>query len=82
MRARFSPERQYLLESAKGLVQFVQCGFPVEYYKWHSIKELKAMFEEIPVYTNNIKPKKITSISMLTEAYPGRIEKRRYGAAH
>ena len=82
MRARFSPERQYLLESARGLVQFVQHGFPVEYYEWHSIKELKAMLEEIPIYTDDIKPKKITSISMLAEAYPNRVEKRRYGAAH
>ena len=60
----------------------MQHGFPVEYYKWHSIKELKAMLEEIPIYTNDIMPKKITSISMLMEAYPNRVEKRRYGAAH
>jgi hypothetical protein len=40
------------------------------------------MLEEIPIYTNDIKPKKIISISMLMEAYPNRVEKRRYGAAH
>jgi len=40
------------------------------------------MLEEIPIYTDDIKPKKITSISMLAEAYPNRVEKRRYGAAH
>jgi len=43
MRARFSPEREYLLESARGLVSFVQKGFPVEYYSWHNINEIKEL---------------------------------------
>lgn len=82
MRARFSPERQYLLESARGLVQFVQHGFPVEYYEWHSIKELKQLLIDEPIYTSDLDPKKITSPTALLAAYPNRVEKRRYGAAH
>lgn len=82
MRARFSPERQYLLESARGLVQFVQHGFPIEYYKWHSIKELKQLLVDEPIYTSDLDPKKITTPAALLAAYPDRVEKRRYGAAH
>ena len=82
MRARFSPERQYLLESARGLVSFVQCGFPVEYYEWHNTKELKELLKDKPIYTSDIEPKKITTAAALAAAYPDRIEKRRYGAAH
>lgn len=82
MRARFSPERQYLLESARGLVQFVQHGFPIEYYKWHSIKELKQLLIDEPIYTSDLDPKKITTPTALLAAYPNRVEKRRYGTAH
>lgn len=82
MRARFSPERQYLLESARGLVQFVQHGFPIEYYKWHSIKELKQLLIDEPIYTSDLDPKKITTPVALLAAYPNRVEKRRYGTAH
>ena len=82
MRARFSPERQYLLESARGLVSFVQKGFPVEYYEWHTVKELKELLNEKPLYTAEVEPKRITTAVALTKAYPDRVEKRRYGAAH
>ena len=82
MRARFSPERQYLLESARGLVSFVQKGFPIEYYEWHNIKEIKELLKEKPIYTAEVEPKKITTAAALAAAYPNRVEKRRYGAAH
>lgn len=82
MRARFSPEREYLLESARGLVSFVQKGFPVEYYEWHNINEIKELLKQYPIYTSDIEPKKITTAAALIRNYPERVEKRRYGKAH
>jgi len=82
MRARFSPERQYLLESARGLVSFVQHGFPAEYYEWHNVKEVKDLLTEKPIYTCDVEPKRITTATALAAAYPDRVEKRRYGKAH
>lgn len=82
LRARFSPERQYLLESARGLVSFVQHGFPVIYYEWHTINEMKELLDKYPLYTTDVTPKRIKTLAALTAAYPDRIEKRRYGAAH
>lgn len=82
LRARFSPERQYLLESARGLVSFVQHGFPAIYYEWHTINEMKELLDKYPLYTTDVTPKRIKTLAALTAAYPDRIEKRRYGAAH
>ena len=82
MRARFSPEREYLLESARGLVSFVQKGFPVEYYQWHNINEIKELLRQYPIYTDEMEPKKITTANALLKNYPSRVEKRRYGKAH
>ena len=82
MRARFSPEREYLLESARGLVSFIQKGFPAEYYEWHNINEIKELLREYPIYTNEMEPKKITTANALLKNYPERVEKRRYGKAH
>ena len=82
MRARFSPERQYLLESARGLVQFVQNGFPVAYKEWHTKEELKELLETTPIYTDEIQPRKITTVAALIKQYEDKFEKRRYGSAH
>lgn len=82
MRARFSPERQYLLESARGLVQFVQNGFPVAYKEWHTKEELKELLETTPIYTDDIQPRKITTVAALIKQYEDKFEKRRYGSAH
>lgn len=82
LRARFSPERQYLLESARGLVSFVQHGFPAIYGEWHTIDEMKELLDKYPLYTTDVTPKRIKTLAALTAAYPDRIEKRRYGAAH
>lgn len=60
----------------------MQKGFPVEYYEWHSIKEIKELLKEKPIYTADVEPKKITTAAALAAAYPDKVEKRRYGAAH
>jgi len=82
MRARFSPERQYLLEGAKGLVEFIQHGFPIEYYEWHTIAEVKQLLAATPIFTDEIQPKKITTAAALKRAYPDRVETRKFGTAH
>ena len=79
MRARFSPERQYLLESARGLVDFIQHGIPAAYYEWNTVAQLKELFQTQPIYTNDISPARITTTAAYKAAYPAYLETRRYG---
>ena len=79
MRARFSPERQYLLESARGLVDFIQHGIPAAYYEWNTVAQLKELFQTQPIYTNDISPARITTTAAYKAAYPAYLEARRYG---
>jgi len=60
----------------------VQHGFPAIYYEWHTINEMKELLDKYPLYTTDVTPKRIKTLAALTAAYPDRIEKRRYGAAH
>lgn len=82
MRARFNPERQYLLSSARGLIEFTRNSFPADYYQWHNLSEIKELLEEHPIYSNvkeGNAPKKLATFSSVKKEYPDLFEKRTYG---
>ena len=78
-RARFAPERRYLLDGTQGWVQFVQKGFAAEYYQWHSVDEVKNLLEEHPVFTKGTNACQIKTIPGLKKEYPELLQKRRFG---
>lgn len=80
-RARFSPERRYLLEGTRGWVEFVQNGFAAEYYQWTSVDQLKQLLQNHPVFTKGSDAKQITTIPALKKEYNERLEARKYGRA-
>lgn len=83
IRARFCPAREYLLEKARGIIDFTQNGFSIDYYQWHSLKELQQLLEEKPIYTSGPeKIKKLTTFNSVKKAYPDLFEKRIYGKNH
>jgi len=79
MRARFNPARRYLLESARGLVEFVQDGISTVYNEWHSLDELKELLTRHPIYSAGNSPQKLSTFNAVLKEYPDRFEKRRYG---
>lgn len=79
LRARFCPEKQFLLESARGLVEFVQGGFPAVYYEWHTLEEMKQLLVDKPVMTQEVEPQRIKTIQALKRAYPARVEQKQFG---
>lgn len=78
-RARFAPERRYLLEGTRGWVEFVQNGFAAEYYQWHDIEQFKQLMQQHPIFTKDTDISRITTIPALKKAYPELIEQRRFG---
>ena len=85
IRARFSPERQYLLESARGVVDFTRNGIAVDYYDWHSLDEIKVLLQMKPIYTKEVegeKAKQLSTFAAVKKEYPDLFEKRRYGKNH
>lgn len=78
-RARFSPNNQYLLEKARGLVEFVQNGFAAQYYQWHSLDELRVMIQKYPIFRKNDSSTKITTFAAVRKEYPELFEMRKYG---
>jgi len=60
-RARFAPERRYLLDGTQGWVEFVQNGFAAEYYQWHNLDELRELLEQHPIFSKDTKLKKLTT---------------------
>ena len=79
MRARFSPARQYLLNGAKGVVEFTQNGFPSDYYEWHSLDELRELVREKPIFTKDDRSRKLLSFNAVKKEYPDLFESRKYG---
>ena len=77
MRARFSPARQYLLNGAKGVVNFIQNNFAIDYYDWHSLDELRKMMIDMPILDKN--GKVISSFNAVKKEYPDLFESRKYG---
>ena len=80
MRARFSPARQYLLKGAKGLVDFVQNQFPIDYYEWHTLDELRVLIQERPIFDKE--NHRLYSFNAAKKAYPDLFERRRFGIKH
>lgn len=78
-RARFAPERRYLLDGTQGWVEFVQNGFAAEYYQWHNTKEFRQLLEEKPVFSPENTPVRLTSAAAVKRAYPDKFEQRQYG---
>lgn len=80
-RARFSPERRYLLDGTQGWVEFVQNGFAAEYYQWHNLAELRALLQQHPIFCKDTKLKRLTTFSAVKKEYPDLFEQRQYGRA-
>lgn len=81
MRARFNPARQYLLEGARGLVDFNQRGFPADYYEWHTLEELRELAQAKPIFSKDEAKKKLTSFNAIKKEYPELFESRKHGRA-
>lgn len=82
MRARFCPARQILLEKARGLIDFEQKGFPIDYYEWHTLEELRKLVKEKPIFSKSGDKKKLVSFNAIKKEYPDLFENRRYGTKH
>ena len=82
LRARFSPETQYLLDQAKGLVEFVVEGIDEIYYEWHSLDEIRELLVSNPIYSQGVNPKRIQSIAEFRKIFGNKLEKRRFGSKH
>lgn len=82
IRARFEPERKYLLECSKEVVQFLQTGTEVAsiYYDWHSVSELRELVKEKFIYGKD--GRKLTSWNAVRKEYENKIETRLYGKKH
>lgn len=78
-RARFAPERRYLLDGTQGWVEFVQNGFSSEYYQWHNVNEFKQLLMDKPIFSPTDQPQQLTSAIAVKKAYPDLFESRRYG---
>lgn len=79
IRARFEPERKYLLNNSKQLVSFIQEGIPSTYYEWHYIAELRELIVEQPLYRSEGKPFKSWNEARKYFEEQGQIEERIYG---
>ena len=84
IRARYQPERKYLLRAARGLIEFVreQGHFPACYYAWHTKDELKTLLTESPIY-NKTYEKQLTTWSAVKKEWCDVMvfEDRQYGRA-
>ncbi len=79
IRARFEPERKYLLNNSKQLVSFIQEGIPSTYYEWHYIAELRELIMKQPLYRSEGKPFKSWNEARKYFEEQGQIEERIYG---
>lgn len=79
MRARFSPARQYLLNGARGVIDFNQNGFASDYYDWHTLEELRDLIKEKPVFSKDDSRKKLLSFNAIKKEYPDLFESRKHG---
>ena len=80
IRARFEPERKYLLNETKQLVSFVQEGIPSVYYDWHSLPERRLLIVEQPLYKEDGKPFKSWNEARKYYLEQNKIEERKFGA--
>lgn len=85
IRARYQPERKYILNAARGLIEFVreEGHFPACYYEWHTKDELKELLSSSPIYTKDFKKQLTTWVSIKKEWEDIiEFEERRSGAKH
>lgn len=85
IRARYAPQRKYLLSSAKRLVEFVreEGHFAIQYYSWHNKDELKQLLEDYPIYDQKFE-KILTTWTAVVKEWDDKIifEDRRFGKNH
>ena len=79
IRARFSPERKYLLKSIKPTITIdVQLSeIPAIYYDWHTVPELRELLKKEPLYDDTGKAFLIWN--QARKFYEDKLEFRRYG---
>lgn len=79
IRARFSPERKYLLKSTKPTITIdVQLSkIPAIYYDWHTVPELRELLKSEPLYDDTGKAFLIWN--QARKFYEDKLEFRRYG---
>lgn len=85
IRARYAPERKYILSAAKMLVEFVRSEghFSACYYTWHNKDEIKELLNEYPIYDQTFSKQLVTWQSVMKEWGDVIIfEERKYGRAH
>ena len=85
IRARYQPARKYILNSARGLIEFVreEGHFPACYYIWHTKDELKELLIASPIYTKDYKKQLNTWLAVKREwSDLIEFEDRQYGAKH
>ena len=84
IRARYQPERKYLLKSTRGLIEFVreEGHFPACYYTWHNKDELKELLVQSPIYTKDYS-KQLETWNAVKKQWGDTIEfeDRQYGRA-
>lgn len=85
IRARYQPERKYILTSARGLIEFVreEGHFPACYYAWHTRDELKQLLTQSPIYTQDYQ-KQLGTWAAVKKEWGEKLEfeDRTYGAKH
>lgn len=79
IRARFSPERKYLLKSTKPTITIdVQLSkIPAIYYDWHTVPELRELLKSEPLYDDTGKAFLIWN--QARKFYEDKLETRVYG---
>ena len=85
IRARYAPARKYLLNGARGLVEFVreEGHFPAVYYMWHTKEELKDLLISTPIYDKKYEKQLKTWLAVKKEWEDTILfEDRKYGAKH
>lgn len=85
IRARYAPQRKYLLSSAKRLIEFVreEGHFSSCYYTWHNKEELKELLSVYPIYDKTFE-KILPSWNAVIKEWEDSIifEDRRHGRNH
>ena len=85
IRARYQPERKYILAKARGLIEFVREDghFPACYYVWHTKDEMKELLIASPIYTRDFSKQLTTWLAVKREwGEVIQFEERLYGAKH
>lgn len=84
IRARYQPQRKYILNSARKLIEFVreEGHFPACYYVWHNKDEIKDLLAMSPIYNKSYE-KQLTTWSAVKKEWGDIIEfeDRQYGRA-